>query len=131
MSKQDKDLIVAYRNEGLSYHEIAEKVGVSEQFCRTVCSRANRKKQHSKPEPAMGLCPECGKLLVNLPGHKPKKYCSDACRYKAHNWEKMHKPYIRTCEVCQREFVAYGYPNKRFCSRECQNIARKGGENDD
>ena len=130
MSFTKKDLIVAYREEGLSYREIADKTGTSEQFCRTVCSRASRKKQQSRPEPEMGLCRECGKLLVNLPGHKPKQFCSDDCRNRFHNWEKMHKPYILTCEHCHNEFVAYGYPKKRFCSRECQNAARKGGEHD-
>ena len=130
MSLSRKDLIIAYRNEGLSYREIAEKTQTSESYCRNICFRANRvktKKQHDS-EPEMGLCIYCGKLLVNTDGAKPKKFCSDKCRYDYFNFEKKHKAYIRTCENCKKEFVAYGNRHKRFCSRDCQNAAiHKGG----
>ena len=118
MSITQKDLIVAYREEGLSYREIAGKTGASEQFCRTVCSRANRKQKADTP-PA-GMCRFCGKKLIRTDGAKKKQFCSDQCRTAYHNREKMRKGYIRTCEYCGKEFVSFGYPTKRFCSRECR-----------
>ena len=36
--------------------------------------------------------------------------------------------YVLVCEYCGNEFVAYGNPKKRFCSRECQTLAGRAGE---
>ncbi len=128
MSFTQKDLIIAYREEGLSYQEIAEKTHTSIDYCRTVWSRANHaKKQHKNPD--MGLCRYCGKLLVNLPGAKPKQFCSDKCRNDYHNHEKMRKAYILNCKYCGNEFVSIGYPKKLYCSHDCLvAAARKAGE---
>lgn len=128
MNISQKDLIIAYRDKGLSYREIAEKTHTSEQFCRTVWSRANRAKEEREPE--MGLCLYCGHVLVNLPGAKPKRFCCDKCRNDYHNKIKSHKAYIRTCENCRNEFVAYGYPKKRFCSRKCRTLAERKERSD-
>ncbi len=128
MSLRTKDLIIAYREEGLSYREIAEKTHTSEGYCRNIWFRDNRAKQKNKQQPEMGMCIFCGKLLINNEGAKTKKFCSDKCRYDYFNFEKKHKGYIRTCEHCKKEFVAFGNRYKRFCSRECQNAAaREGG----
>ena len=123
MSFTQKDLIVAYREEGLTYREIADKTGATEQFCRTVCSRANRK--HKADTPATGLCRFCGKQLPRTDGARKKQFCSDECRTAYHNREKMRKGYIRTCEHCGIAFVSFGYPKKRFCSRECRTEAER------
>ena len=123
MSFTQKDLIVAYREEGLSYREIAGKTGASEQFCRTVCSRASRKKLGDVPP--VGMCRFCGKQLVYTEKAKKRHFCSDQCRNSYYNREKKHKSYIRDCECCGKEFVSFGYPKKRFCSRECRTIAER------
>ena len=127
MSISQKDLIIAYREAGLSYREIAEKTQTSEEYCRTIWSRTNRDNDSSAHDD--GLCRYCGQPLIFTEKAKKKQFCSDQCRNDFHNREKMRKPYIRTCEYCKTEFVAYGYPKKRFCSRECQTLAtRKGSD---
>ncbi|MBR3017273.1 MAG: sigma-70 family RNA polymerase sigma factor [Clostridia bacterium] len=128
MSFTQKDLIVAYREEGLSYREIADKTGATEQFCRTVCSRANRKQKDNIP--VTGMCRYCGKQLTHTDGAKKKQFCSDECRSAFHNREKMRKSFIRVCEHCGQEFVSFGYPKKRYCSRECRTKAERRGRED-
>lgn len=123
MSFTQKDMIIAYRKEGLSYREIAEKTSTSVQFCYTVCSRANQKQKANTPP--TGMCRYCGKQLFYTNGAKKKQFCSDSCRTAYHNQEKMRKSYIRTCEYCKKEFVSFGYPKKRFCSRECRTKAER------
>lgn len=124
MGTTQKDLILALRKQGASYKDIATRLGVLETYARTICSRANRK-QETYPA---GQCKECGAELSYIAGSKPKQFCSDACRYKWNNRLKQCRPYICYCEQCGAEFVSYGFPGKRFCSRECQTMARLKGK---
>ena len=120
---EQKKLIIAYRSQGLSYKEIAEKLGVSIDFARTVYSRANRaNREHTDPG-SEGICKNCGNPLQFTEGKKKKLFCCPECRDKYHNRQKSRKAYILVCEYCGNEFVAYGNPDRRFCSRECQTLA--------
>lgn len=123
MSVEQKELIIALRDQGMHYNDIARIAKVSEAFARTVYSRANRSRK-----PIVNnddLCRCCGAKLIHLRGKKKKLFCSEKCRYDWHNQQKKHKPYERICEYCGKEFVSIGYPNKRFCSRECNTMARR------
>ena len=126
MSFTQKDLIIAYRKDGMSYREIAEKTHTTEDYCRTVWSRANREIRVIPAVPDFYKdCRYCGKPLEHTPGAKKKQFCDDTCRNKFHNQLKLKKAYVRTCEHCGSEFIAYGYPKKRFCSRDCQTAASR------
>lgn len=126
VNTEQKELIITYRNDGLSYKEIAEKIGVTREYARTVCSRANRRKEIDGMIPVTDdVCKSCGKPLSRTDGKKKKQFCDDQCRNNYYNRKNMHKPYVLTCEHCGNEFVAYGNPHKRFCSRECQTLSRK------
>lgn len=119
---QQKELILALRDQGMSYKEIATKLGVLETYPRTICSRAKRAQIPSHPK---GTCRYCGATLIHTEGYKPKQFCSDVCRYKFHNCEKLFKRYICTCERCGVEFVSKGFPGRRFCSRDCRTLASR------
>ncbi len=125
MSFTQKDLIIAYREEGLSYQEIAEKTHTSEEYCRTIWSRANRRHTGNPADSVNKNCRYCGKQLALIPGAKGKHFCSDECRTRFHNQQKKRKCYLRVCEQCGNEFVAFGNKKKRFCSRECQTAASR------
>lgn len=128
MSNSQKDLIIALRQKGLSYRQIAEKLQTSTGYCRVVCSK-NKTCKKAKPID-IDLCKYCGEPLVHTTGAKKKQFCSEICRNAYHNRDRIHKPYVRICEFCNNEFISYGYPKKRFCSRECQTAAaRKRGDN--
>ena len=124
---EQKELIIAYHNKGLSNNEIAEKVGVTNEYVRTVCSRKRRAKNRS-PDDSVNTCVYCGKPL-DLSGNRRRRlFCDEGCRKKYYNQAEMRTPYICTCANCGLEFVSYGFPGKRYCSRECQSLARKSHE---
>ena len=128
---QQRDLIIVLREEGLSYKEIAERTGTSSEYARTVCSKASRMTQKNKKDnQSDDMCRYCGKRLVYTPGAKRKEFCDDKCRSMYYSQQKMRKPYIRRCEYCGLEFVAYGYPTKRFCCRECRTLAERKRRNE-
>lgn len=125
MSKKDlKDLIVAYHAEGKHYREIAELTGTSEQYCRTVCSRAKRKTIQIQLTPE-GTCRFCGKQLTHTEGKKRKQFCNLKCRTDFYNRRKMLKGYVCDCDYCGKTFVSFGYSGKRYCNRNCRTLAEK------
>lgn len=124
MKTPQKEIILALREQGMSYKDIALRLDVQESYARTICSRANK----TQSVDTAGFCKECRAELVHVDGAKPKQFCSDACRYKWHNRLKVRKPYICYCEECGAEFISHGYPGKRFCSHECQTQARRKGK---
>lgn len=125
MSFPTKDLIIAYRNQGMSYREIAEKTNTTVSYCRTIWSRANHERSVAPAVTDNTYCRYCGEELIHTVGKKHKQFCSEQCRNNYHNQNKLHKAYIRICENCGKEFVAYGYPKKRFCSRDCRTLAER------
>ncbi len=124
---EQKDLIIAYRNRGLSYSDIAARLGVTAECARTVFSRANRASRKNDQTRPNGFCKNCGKQLDMVGNHRKRLFCDDKCRSEFHNQKVLHTPYICVCENCGHEFVSYGNPAKRFCSRECQILAGRKG----
>ena len=127
MAKNEQQLITAYHNKGLSNEEIAAKVGVTNEYVRTVCSRKRRARIRS-PDSSNSICVYCGKTLDMSGNHRSRLFCDEKCRKKYYNQSEMRTPYICTCVQCGNDFVAYGFPQKRYCSRECQALARKNHE---
>jgi predicted nucleic acid-binding Zn ribbon protein len=127
MAKQELiDIICAYRLQGLSYQEIAQKTGTTSDYARTVYSRANCKKKQkdeTKKLKPTGYCQECGKPVNGK--RRDRLFCSDKCRYDYKNRKKEHTPFICICENCGQSFIAYGNPYKRFCSSDCREDARR------
>lgn len=121
---QQKEMIVAMRNAGMSYTDIARFAGVTETNARNIYSRAIRKTTVNSE----GTCRFCGLPLTYTDGAKKKQFCSDKCRFSWHNQQSMKRPYIRTCEQCGVEFVSIGYPKKRYCSRNCRTLAEREGK---
>lgn len=121
-----KELIVAYRDQGLSYKEISEKTGRTEQFCRTVYSRAIKKKQMNQVFPS-GLCSYCGNPLPVTSGIKPRRFCDSKCRHDYYHREEKKVSYVLTCKYCGEQFVSYGNPNKQYCSRDHRTLAERKG----
>ena len=121
MAKQElKELIVAYRKQGLSYKEIAKKTGTTDDYARTVYSRFKRKQCDDSSMRPNGFCHHCGKPLGHS-GKRNRLFCGNKCRSGYHNHKLWHTPFVCVCENCGHEFIAYGNPAKRFCSDECRN----------
>lgn len=121
---QQKDLIIALRDEGLSYREIAEKAHTSIEYARTVYSRSVRR-ANQKATKQSGTCRFCGEPLVFTEGAKKKQFCNDHCRNGFYNRKNLRKPYVRICKFCGQEFISYGYPRKQFCSQDCRTASAR------
>ena len=73
--------------------------------------------------PKAEYCAQCGSLLMQTPGHRQKRFCTNRCRrlwWKEHPESmdrKAYSPY--TCQHCGKAFLQYGSRQRKFCSRKC------------
>jgi hypothetical protein len=78
--------------------------------------------------PASQLCLSCGAPLVQLPGRRQKKFCSDTCRTRWWNRNKYKIPrktiHTFRCGSCGGEFLAYGTTKRKYCSHQCYITGR-------
>ena len=78
---------------------------------------------------AFAFCPECGNEIIQNTKGRPKKFCSEACRFA---WKNKHpqranwKNITLICPICGQEFKAYGKKGalRKYCSRSCANQGR-------
>lgn len=136
MTTYEKTEITRMRGDGMGYSAIARKLGISENTIKSFCRRNGLTKQGADPFPqfpeiAEKPCLCCGKPVIQYPGRKEKKFCSDACRYRwwnSHTGEAGGKAmHAYTCPACGKSFSAYGSRNRRYCSHGCYISARFGG----
>lgn len=76
-------------------------------------------------------CECCGKEVMQKPGRKLKRFCSDKCR---NAWWNQHQDQVNkkanyeyVCPCCKKTFIAYGNANRKYCSHECYIEDRFGG----
>lgn len=137
MTKDEKNSIAQMRRDGYSYSQIARELGINENTVKTFCRRngltgaAMQAPEPVLPDIVEKPCLQCGKPVIQYPGRKEKKFCSDACRNK---WWNSHMGQVRrkamceyTCPTCGGTFFAYGNRNRKYCSHGCYIEARFGG----
>lgn len=122
MIDSQKHNIIALRQKGMSYGEIANKLEISINTIKSFCRR-------SSIEQGKNICKHCGKPVEQNPGRREKKFCSDACRMKwwsAH--PEMGKRSVRlVCPVCGKTFMSHRNAKRKYCSHKCYITARFGG----
>lgn len=138
MTADEKATIIRLKKSGHSLSAIAQETGISRNTIKTFIRRAGLSETAAdkNPETSHGQLPErpcqaCGKPVIQYPGKKEKKFCSDSCRMRF--WNRCAdganragmKAYI--CLACGATFYAYVNRNRRYCSHECYIIARFGG----
>lgn len=118
MTDIQKEQIKLLRLSGLGYVKIAKELGVSVNTIKSYCRR--NENTHT--------CLHCGKEIRILSKVKPRKFCSDACRYlwwTEHKSELQHKnTYSFTCQCCGETFTTYRNRPRRYCSHPCYIKAR-------
>jgi len=127
MTEAERSQIQAYRLDGLSNKQIADRTGIPQNTIKVYCHR------NPLPKTAIadhkGLCRQCGKPLIQTPHKKVKRYCSDRCRmawWKENEANLNKKAYYRhVCQHCGTVFESYGNAHRKFCSRSCYAAARK------
>ena len=137
MTNEQREKITALRHQGYGSTAIANSVGLSKDsvnaYCRSHCLAGEKAEKHSLAEVPTQLCLNCGKVLIQHPGRKQKKFCCPECRtawWNAHpEAVKQKAVYTFTCPKCKKEFTAYGNAKRKYCSHACYIAARfKGGD---
>ena len=138
MKTSDKNMIVQMRRDGVSMAEIADKLGLPRNTVKSFCRR-NGLTGDAETVPALTItdrqeqkaCLCCGKPVVQYPGRKEKKFCSDKCRLRFWNGSlgatQLNGMMAYRCPVCGKQFFAYPGRNRKYCSHDCYVSARFGG----
>ena len=137
VTNEQREKIKALRHQGYGYTAIANSIGLSKgsvkAYCRTHGLAGEMAEAHKLSEVPVQLCQNCGKVLVQKPGTKQRKFCSPECRtawWNTHPEAVQQKAiYTYSCQQCGKDFTAYGNSKRKYCSHSCYIAARfKGGE---
>ena len=108
MTTDEKTRVDELRAAGQGYKKIARELGLSE---NTVKSYIRRSTEPVMPDDT--VCPECGKKIINTPGHRQRKFCSANCN-------------------CGEVFTDYERRGRKYCCHACYIADRyKGGDGHD
>lgn len=125
MTGTQKDLILAMRQQGMTYAGIAGELGLSPNTVKSICRRSDVKIQPPE-ETADGVCKNCGAPLPPNAGGRKRVFCGDPCRYAWWNRKRRVRLYRLRCLGCGRQFISYGNRKRKFCGRECYIRSRYG-----
>ncbi len=137
MTNEEKSRIAKMRRDGVGYKKIAQMLGMSEGTVKSYCRRNGMAGTVSRAPEACSSsipqkpCRQCGAMVLQYPGRKEKKFCSDSCR---NSWWNTHLAEMKrknmtdyVCPACGKIFWAYGKRNRKYCSHECYISDRFGG----
>lgn len=129
MTDKEKTYIAELRKKGLGYKKISQKTGISADTVKTYCRRNGMSCQRNDLDSTK--CMACGQPIVQNPGRKEKKFCSDRCRNQWWNSRldlvNRKAMYHFTCSFCSKDFIAYGNAQRKYCSHACYIADRFGG----
>ena len=130
MTAEEIKIVKGLQANGLGYKKISAVTGLPVNTVKAYCRR--HKVGAVLPEEPQAFCRGCGKPIKRIPMAKPRQFCSDECRmrfWNSHRDEVRHRAiYNFTCPYCGREFLSYGNPNRKYCSRECAASGRRKGD---
>lgn len=73
-------------------------------------------------------CPICGKIFKANTHGRPRKYCSDDCKWDdIKSKRKKERIVEQKCQYCGKTFKAN---KKKYCSKECANKAKQDQTNE-
>ena len=129
VTTQQKEQIAILRSQGESYARIADTLGLSENTVKSYCRRNGIVTPTAENPESSVKCASCSQPLVQTPGARNKRFCSDICRmqwwYRHPEAMKRSIEYHFTCPVCGMEFISYSTSKRIYCSRACFGVARK------
>ena len=139
MTDTQKDRIRQMKADGFGYIKIARELGLSENTVKSFCRREGLNAVADMEGPPVdsveGTCLCCGAKVVQNPGRKIKRFCSDKCR---NAWWNSHLDQVErkanyefVCAYCKKPFTAYGNAGRKYCSHACYVADRFGGGADE
>lgn len=125
MTELEEKKIWDLRSKGKGYKAIAIELNLPTGTIKSYCTRN---------KVGSGKCRYCGEPIVQTPGRKQKKYCSEGCKTK---WWNLNRKIIKHrfikpkfCEHCGQSFLPIKRPSQKYCSRDCYLDHIRKGEND-
>ena len=137
MTERERIQILKRRSQGQSMEAIASSLGLNRNTVKSYCKREGitpildpDQKTNTTASPATGYCESCHKPIEHIPKQKPKRFCSDQCRYRwwgGHRKEhSTHKAKEHLCAYCKASF--HSPAKRKYCSHPCYIKARFRGE---
>lgn len=130
MTSTDKNEVWQMRLSGMSYRQIAEVTGFSENTIKSLCRR-NKMQEiniNENNNETLAHCKNCGNQLVQSRGHRQRKFCSDKCRFAWWHGKNAvvgrESPYFFSCKNCGKEFISYGNKDRKYCCYNCYTLDR-------
>ena len=117
MTKEQKTLILYYREQHMTYRQIGEKLGLSPDTVKTFCRR-NGAQTGKTAQSAECRCRNCGAPVHPLPGRRERLFCSPACRtayWRKHNLLGKDPRYCAGCGA----LLTGGSASRKYCSHAC------------
>lgn len=117
MTKEQKTLILYYREQHMTYRQIGEKLGLSPDTVKTFCRR-NTPQEDRTEASASSQCRNCGAPVHPLPGRRERLFCSPACRtayWRKHNLLGKDPRYCAGCGA----LLTGGSVSRKYCSHAC------------
>ena len=117
MTKEQKTLILYYREQHMTYRQIGEKLGLSPDTVKTFCRR-NTPQEDRTEASASSQCRNCGAPVYPLPGRRERLFCSPACRtayWRKHNLLGKDPRYCAGCGA----LLTGGSASRKYCSHAC------------
>ena len=122
MTHTQKQQILAMRNNGKTYAEIAELMDLPKNTVKTFCWR-NRTNSGVTVIVPTNQCIHCGTPIDQRPKQKPRRFCDDTCRFAwwKDNRDKLNKKalYPIVCAHCGKRFDSYGNKGRKYCRHDC------------
>lgn len=127
MTGHQKEHITAMRMQGIDYSTIAKSLGLKKETVAAFCRKnglSGVKATDSRVIPSQtDTCLVCGTVLVQIPGKKKRRFCSDKYRtlwWNSHPDMVNRKAYYSfVCRHCGKPFKAYGNSSRKYCSIPC------------
>ena len=117
MTKEQKTLILHYREQHMTYRQIGEKLGLSPDTVKTFCRR-NTPREDRTETSTSSQCRNCGAPVHPLPGRRERLFCSPACRtayWRKHNLLGKDPRYCAGCGA----LLTGGSASRKYCSHAC------------
>ena len=117
MTKEQKTLILYYREQHMTYRQIGEKLGLSPDTVKTFCRR-NGAQAGKTAQSAECRCRNCGAPVHPLPGRRERLFCSPACRtayWRKHNLLGKDPRYCAGCGA----LLTGGSASRKYCGHAC------------
>ena len=137
MTERERIQILKRRSQGQSMEAIASSLGLNRNTVKSYCKREGitpildpDQKTNTTANHATGFCAACDKPIHQIPKQKPRRFCSDLCRYRwwgEHRKEhSTHKAKEHLCAYCKASF--HSPAKRKYCSHPCYIKARFRGE---